>query len=207
MSLQGRYTPRPSATPLKRGLSRSRPWSHDPEPGTSFGCGPAALCLILLVVLVLTGCGYHFAGQGSPFASELKTIAIPIFENQTAETGFESLITTQLVSQFSSRGRLRVASMEKADLILEGRIAAINARDVAFTGSYLGIERRVAVTLAARVVARDGRRLWEGQNIVKEEGYRIDTNPITTEANKRAALEKMARDIAEIVYFRIFEDF
>lgn len=206
---------RPRRTmPRKRGLSRSGLQSKDPErgtrnpqPGTLFSCNSVMLCLCVLVAGGLTACGYHFAGQGSPFPSDIKTIAIPIFENQTAETGFESLLTNQLVYQFSSRGRLGVVGPEKADLVLKGRVRSADTRDVAFTGGYLGIQRRVMVTLSATLITRDGRKLWEDQNITEEEVYRIESNPVVTEARKREILDKIARDVAEIIYVRVFEDF
>lgn len=198
----------------KRGLSRSGFRSEDPElgtrnpqPGTLFACSSAMLCLCVSVISGLTACGYHFAGQGSPFPNDIKTVAIPIFENQTAETGFESLVTNQLVYQFSSRGRLGVVSLEKADLVLKGRVRSVDTRDVAFTGGYLGIQRRVIVTLAATLITKDGQKFWEDQNITKEEVYRIESNPVVTEARKREILDKIARDVAEIIYGRVFEDF
>lgn len=160
-----------------------------------------------LLVFMVTACGYHFAGGGNPFSSDIKTIAIPVFANRSAEAGFENYFTNQLVYQFISRKKLRVVNLEGADLILKGEICSVSLPDVSFTSSYLGVERKAIVTVAATLRARDGQILWQDTNITREETYKVDANHLVTENNKKAALQKIATDLAERIHMRIFEDF
>ena len=59
----------------------------------------ASILISLLCIFGLTGCGYHFIGQ-SEVLSEIHTIAIPYFENETYEPGLERYMTEALVNEF-----------------------------------------------------------------------------------------------------------
>jgi outer membrane lipopolysaccharide assembly protein LptE/RlpB len=161
----------------------------------------------LLLLLIVTGCGYHFSGQGNPFSEDIKTIAIPVFSNQTGEAGFENYLTNQLVYEFTSRKRLRVVDIKDADVVLKGKIRSINLPDISFSGSYHGLERKAVVTIEAVLEKRDGSVLWQDKDIIREEVYKVESSPLATESNKQAALHKIAADLAEMTHMRIFEDF
>lgn len=162
---------------------------------------------VLLLLLICTGCGYHFSGQGNPFSEDIKTIAIPVFANQTAEAGFENYFTNQLVYEFASRKKLRVVDIKDADLILKGKISSVGLPDVSFSAGYQGLERKAIVVVEALLEKRNGEVLWQDRNITREEVYKVDSNPMTTESNKQTALRKIASDLAERIHLRIFEDF
>lgn len=161
----------------------------------------------LLLFFFISACGYHFSGQGTPFPEDIKTIAIPVFSNQTGEVGFENYLTNQLVYEFTSRKRLRVVDIKDADVVLKGKIRSINLPDISFSGSYQGLERKAVVTVEAVLERRDGSVLWQNKDIIREEVYRVESSPLTTESNKQAALHKIATDLAEMLHMRIFEDF
>ncbi len=167
----------------------------------------AYIHMLLVLLFAVTACGYHFSGQGNPFSEDIKTIAIPVFLNQTAEAGFENYVTNQLVYEFASRKRLRVVDIRDADIILKGKIRSVSLPDVSFSGAYRGLERKAVVTMEATLETRDGKVLWQDKSITMEEAYTVDSNPLTTESNKRAALQKIATDMAERIHLRIFEDF
>ncbi len=161
----------------------------------------------LLVFFFISACGYHFSGQGNPFSEDIKTIAIPVFSNQTGETGFENYLTNQFVYEFTSRKRLRVVDIKDADVVLKGKIQSINLPDISFSGNYYGLERKAVVTIEAVLERRDGRVLWQDKNIIREEVYRTDSSPLATESNKQVALRKIAANLAEMIHMRIFENF
>lgn len=78
----------------------------------------AALGLLLVLVAYLsTACGYSFHGN---LPSHIKTVAVPIFKNQSDVPGLENAITSAVISAFSSGGRLRVVPVDQADSVLEG---------------------------------------------------------------------------------------
>jgi hypothetical protein len=75
----------------------------------------------LALALLWSGC-YTFRGQK---AGAIKSIAIPTFENETAEFGLAERVTDVLITGFQRDGTLRVTSNEQADAILRGRILTV----------------------------------------------------------------------------------
>jgi hypothetical protein len=77
--------------------------------------------LAIALMLLLGGC-YTFRGQK---AGAIKSIAIPLFENETAEFGLAERVTDALITGFQRDGTLRVTSSEQADAILQGRVLTV----------------------------------------------------------------------------------
>jgi outer membrane lipopolysaccharide assembly protein LptE/RlpB len=80
------------------------------------------LLLFLVLAATLAGCAYSFRGQT---AGAIKSIAIPTFENETAEFGIAERVTEELVRGFQRDGTLRITSTEQADAVLSGRITRL----------------------------------------------------------------------------------
>ena len=62
----------------------------------------------------------------------LKTIAVPLFQDNTAEFGIKEELTNELIRAFSEENSLKIADRRSADSILNGTIVAINDQ----AGSY-----------------------------------------------------------------------
>ncbi len=61
----------------------------------------------MLLSLTLWGCGYQMAGRGaSQLPPHLKTIAIPVFENNSSEPTIQRPFTEALRRAFITDGRL-----------------------------------------------------------------------------------------------------
>jgi outer membrane lipopolysaccharide assembly protein LptE/RlpB len=78
---------------------------------------------LLACLLLVSGCTYSFRGQ---VAGDIKSIAIPTFENETAEFGIAETITDELVRGFQKDGVLRVTSEDQADALLIGRVLRVD---------------------------------------------------------------------------------
>ncbi len=93
---------------------------------------PSALCLLPLN----SGCGYSHTGSEpsgsyqwhSLYREDVKTVAVPIFQNKAYRRGEEFQLTKALVSQIEAKTPYKVVAREKADTILEGEITSINVR-------------------------------------------------------------------------------
>jgi len=78
--------------------------------------------LAFFAVLVLAsagGCGYK---TGSIVLEGYKTIAIPVFRNETFQDNVEVYITNSVIKEFQLDGSLEVTNKDKADLLLIGKI-------------------------------------------------------------------------------------
>lgn len=113
--------------------------------------GGCIACLGL--ILLFTGCPYSFTGASVP--SHLKTIAIPLVDDQSGfgEAGLRERFTTELTNLFISDNSLEVAERTTADAILEAVITSI-ADAPSVVGQVGGqsdqvSKRRVTITVEA----------------------------------------------------------
>ena len=97
------------------------------------------LLLLLLPLVLLTGCGYHISGSAetepgyqwhSLYRGDVKTVAVPIFANRTFYQHVEDELTTAVVKQLEAFTPYKVAPRERADTILEGEITRIRLRTI-----------------------------------------------------------------------------
>ena len=110
----------------------------------------------------LSGCAYSFSGSSVP--KHLKTIAIPLFEDQSGfgEPGLKESFTTALINLFVNDNSLQVAEQNTADSILEGSIVAVqDAPSIISPGEQVTTRR---VTINVRVTYQDlklRKKVWE----------------------------------------------
>lgn len=118
--------------------------------------------LALVATVGSAGCPYSFTGASVP--SHLKTIAIPLVDDQSGfgEAGLRERFTTELTNQFIADNSLQIADRTRADAILEGTIMPIN--DVpAVVGTGEQVTKR-KVTVSVRVTFQDmklRKKVWE----------------------------------------------
>ena len=63
----------------------------------------AAALTAIAAALALCAYGYRFSGTGQ-FPTGVNHIFVQLFENRTSEVGIESVLTDELINQFTSRG-------------------------------------------------------------------------------------------------------
>jgi len=79
--------------------------------------------LIIISCLTFISCGfYSLAGSIPP---HIKSISIPLIENQTAEFGLAESITDGIIDQFNEVGILSLADSDAANSILSGKIIKV----------------------------------------------------------------------------------
>ena len=76
--------------------------------------------LILFGILFVPGCGYYSLKGSLP--PHLKTVAIPLMENKTAEFGITETLTDAVTDEFVRDGSLKITDRSSADVLLIGSI-------------------------------------------------------------------------------------
>lgn len=76
-------------------------------------------CLGILVLLLCAGCAYNFVGFTS---RNIRSIAIPVFENKTVKYEIETELTKSVIDAFVQDNRLKVLDKNSAESILLGEI-------------------------------------------------------------------------------------
>jgi outer membrane lipopolysaccharide assembly protein LptE/RlpB len=149
--------------------------------------------LLALVAGLSAGCGYSFHGN---LPSHIKTVAVPIFRNQSDVPGFENAITSAVISAFSSGGRLRVVPMDQADSILEGEILSTQIDGAGFDRNQNVQAYHLVVVL--NVKFRDLRQdkiLWQESGLTQVADFQVQGQVSDTLAQGRGAAGQAAADI------------
>jgi len=117
--------------------------------------------LIFGAILVFqSGCGpYSFSSSG---ASHLKTVAVPIFQDQTSEFGIKEKLTDEVIDQFTRDNTLRLTDRRNADSLIEGRIVKVDDQAGAFTRDESVRDIKVFITVNIKYEDLKKRKIiWE----------------------------------------------
>ena len=158
-------------------------------------------------IFCFPACGYHFQGA-TALPSGVHSIAIPLFSNQTMQTGIESEVTRALVDKFISAKRLPVDRKEAADALLMGAVKSFFTTSVTVTGGTQ-VTTGYRATLTVEVLFQ---RQKDGKIILKEElsewwNYSVVADLALTERNKQDAIRQISLRLAEKIHELILENF
>lgn len=174
----------------------------------TFNSWPVLTALVVILALAISACGYGFRHQRSNLPPEIKTIAIPMFENKTNELRLEGLVTEQVRFQFSNSQILKLVPVAEADVILKGTVNSVSTDDVALTSQSRSEFRRISISISARLVRSDtGEVLYQG-GASQWRSYTINAGEnLASEAARRDALRLVARDAAQIIHDGALQNF
>ena len=125
-----------------------------------------------LCVFLLFGCGvYTFNGRGK---SNIKTIAIDPFENQTSQFGLTDRLTQIIVDAFISDGTIKVVPIAMADAVLTGQLTRYDRIASKYDASDRVEEYKVLMDFQVTLKnPKDQTDLWKAQ--MNQEGiYKAD---------------------------------
>lgn len=164
--------------------------------------------IVVLAVFVIASCGYRFSGGGE-LPGDVTRVFITIFTNRTSELGVENILAAQLTDEFLSLGPkgILVSERQSADAELSGVISTVQIYTVSLRTQLSSAERRVVITVAARLTGTDGKVLWRADALSASQPYRVEADKLTTDVNKRAAITSATRLLAETIYNRMTSGF
>jgi hypothetical protein len=145
-----------------------------------------------VVFLVLLSCGvYTF----SPSAlGNLKTIAIPLFENQTTEAGLRELLTDRLAQAFVNDNTLKVVPQQQADGILIGTVISYGREPYTYSQAEVVSEYLCRVGVSVQFMNRRTQKvIWEEKAMSNWGTYDAFTE--TENDGKSRAIDKLVEDI------------
>jgi len=101
--------------------------------------------VLILSIFMIAGCGYYsMAGSIPP---HIKSIAIPLVNNQTAEFGIAESITDNIIEVFNEENILRIVDEGNADSILRGTIISLEDAPYTFSSEEAVSEYRINITM------------------------------------------------------------
>ena len=154
--------------------------------------------IFFLVIITLSGCsGCPYSFTGSSVPKHLKTIAIPLFDDQSGfgEPGLREKFTNKLISRFVQDNSLEVADKTHSDSMLEGSIVSVRDEPLVVTKGESVSRRRV--TIAVKATFQDlklKRKVWD-KDLSNTGDYNISGGPAQRQIGIDAAIEKLTEDI------------
>jgi hypothetical protein len=140
-----------------------------------------SLALIFAISLLISGCGYTHVGDEpsggyqwrSLYREDVKTVAIPIFQNRDYTRGVEFTLTKAVINQLEAHSPYKVVPRERADTVLEGEITSVKKQTVS-KDSVTNVPQEQLVVMTVDFVWKDlrtGRILVERRNFEQDATY------------------------------------
>jgi len=119
--------------------------SRYPRPSSLLG-------FVLVAVLLVSGCGYHFAASGDVLPTDAKTIYVARFGNSTRVTGINDQLMRYIKDEIDLHKRLTVVdSPDAADLELTGDVRLDNSVPINFNTALEPTQYTQNVIILARL--------------------------------------------------------
>ena len=156
--------------------------------------------LLSVMVATLSGCAGYHAGPSKPaYMSEVKTIAVPSFKNQTLEPRMEVIFASTLAKQIQQDGTYQIAREEEADAILQGTVLRIERTPARGLRSnfFQTTEFNLVLTLEIKLTDRRNGKILTKRTITGNTTFFVSSsNPRTGDINKdeRQAIPLAAED-------------
>lgn len=153
---------------------------------------------LLIAVAASLGCGVHYGFAGGGLPSNIRTMAVLPFDNQTTSPEVQRELLDLMRKELQRRLGVRDASENRADAVVRGVISAYDV-DVpvavsANPSQAVTARRRLQVTVDVEIVQQaNGRVLFQRKGMRGEGDYDERAEP----EGRRKAIEKIVNDIVE----------
>jgi outer membrane lipopolysaccharide assembly protein LptE/RlpB len=169
----------------------------------------ALYTLLLSLSAALVSCGYSMSGSGglvNGSTGKYRTIAIPMFANDTYEPLVEREVTSALKEEVAYDGRLSLVDEADADLVVEGRIVEVDLQPLTFDAADRIQEYRIRIVAEVKVMEPSGESpVWKDSRMESFADYRVTQDVTKSKINKSEAIKKAYRNFAENFVIKVLE--
>ena len=155
------------------------------------------LTLAAASLLLLAGCAsYRFT---SKVPAELRTLAVPVFENASGFPELEAVATQHVLREFQREGTLRIAPLDSASLKLLGKIVRSELTPLNYDRNYDARASEYRHTLVAEItlVERGTGRLLLSDTRVKATTTFLTQGDMLT--GMQDAYPRISRELARAI--------
>lgn len=174
------------------------------------------------------GCAYKLSSESSTLPGGVKIIQIPLFKNDSAEVGVETMFTNALKSEALRAKFVRLRNEESgSEAVLQGKIKSISviadesvieAKNTQYmpTETVLAIQYRVIVDVEIQLRRQGSSEVLWGGSFRQETNYSapqitlpdINTaNALYNTSAKRQTLDAMSKEMMQAAFDRMLENF
>ena len=119
---------------------------------------PMKKLVMLAPVLCLAACaGYQLGGIKPASLAQVKSIAVPMFASDSQHPRAEAIATSAVVNAFVQDGTYRIAKVDQADAILEGKLDSIRYTAIRSTRTNTLRPEELANTVSIHWTLRDAK--------------------------------------------------
>jgi hypothetical protein len=150
---------------------------------------------ILLILMLSAGCGIYSVSGSMP--AHIKTVAVPLFENETVEVDMEGAITSQVIDAIIRDGNMKVVSEFQADALVDGTIVDVIDEAGTFTKDEKAEQFKIRIFASVSFFDRKKNSvIWEEKHM---EGWAMydAKDPSSREQGIKEALEMLAKEIID----------
>jgi hypothetical protein len=158
----------------------------------------AAVTMVMLSALAPVACRFPYGFSGGGLPTDIRTVAILPFDNQTTTPELQRELTDALRAALSSRLGLREAAENKASAVLRGTIVrydidvpiAFSANPAQATSARRQLQVVVDIELFDQV---HGKSLWTKKGITEKGDYAENSEA----AGRKQAVDRIVNDVIE----------
>jgi hypothetical protein len=162
------------------------------------GIRSAAWGVALLVAI--GACGYRVPAPLQGPGGEPLRVEVRMFENRSAEPGFEELLASALAEELMRRGHLEPhygGATGPEVLIIDGTIRSAEIRPTSFSSVGLALEYIILVAVEVEVRrGGEGELVWKQPQLRERERYLASSDSGVERSNREQALRRIAAEVA-----------
>ena len=168
---------------------------------------PPCQGLLVLLIVVLAGCGYQLSGQAGTIPVNLQRISVPMFTNATTIPGLEQLVTSAVRTQLQRDGRVRLATDASSATQLRGEVRRYELQILATNRDDFALEYRVEVEMRVMVEDLQQRQTVLDQTLAVTTEYVVSPQIVPSHIAWERALLALARDAGDRVVSLLLDRF
>jgi outer membrane lipopolysaccharide assembly protein LptE/RlpB len=156
--------------------------------------------LFVVLLMIVSGCGYTFQGTGTVLPADVRKIFIPLAENNSTELGLADTVTEALREQFDSYGVVTVVEKQsEADAVLRVTITQVKRSTRSVTSSTnAALQLDTKMSLGAELRRVTGAVLWRDSDISVSKSFGGDRRVVVTSSADFATQSLGAGDITNL---------
>jgi outer membrane lipopolysaccharide assembly protein LptE/RlpB len=168
---------------------------------------PPCQGLLVLLVVVLAGCGYQLSGQAGTIPVNLQRISVPMFTNATTVPGIEQLVTSAVRTQLQRDGRVRLGTDANSATQLRGQVRRYEILVLTTNPDDFVLEYRVEAEVHVTVEDLQQRQTVLDRTLAVTTEYVVSPQIVSSTIARDRALLALAREAGERVVSLLLDGF
>ena len=188
-----------------------------------------------LLVLALSGCGYHLVGENVGLLEDVHSLSVGTLTNRSREHGLEKTLAFAMEREINERGHFHMEEdAAGGDAVISGTIRDVHVRPVAFDSNDQAVQYEIEMTVDLVLTRqRDGKVLWRVRGLRETDEYSASSTVVVTtssqfqqstldaanlqnpqltqiqlaETERRTAIARLLRQTARDIYNQMVENF